>query len=182
MHFLFKPAAHYSSQFHWLPSAKWTHAKDFKVSFYRVRKQPSLEPIRDLSGAEESHQGPPVAEVQWLRSLPQSIFFSPILKKRKPTNFTLHQPTSWAAANEIGSNNTKKKLRGQYFRYADDWVLFLNCHPDKILEIKNIISEWITKNLKQKLSIEKTKITNISKEPVRFLGFAIGKYPHRRKC
>jgi hypothetical protein len=49
------------------------------------------------------------------------------------------------------------------------------------LEIKNIISEWITKNLKQKLSIEKTKITNISKEPVRFLGFAIGKYPHRRK-
>jgi len=74
------------------------------------------------------------------------------------------------------SDNTQIQLRYHYKRYADDWIIFLNCNLEVAENIKTELANYLTDTLKMSLSLEKTKIINIRKEPTRFLGFAIGMY------
>ena len=60
-----------------------------------------------------------------------------------------------------------------YTRYADDWILGISAPLRMVKEIKEKIQEWISYNLKVQLSPEKTKITNIRKSFVPFLGYYI---------
>ena len=62
-------------------------------------------------------------------------------------------------------------LRYSYTRYADDWIILTNTDCDTANQIKELINNWITKNLKLELSIEKTLITDLKKERAKFLGF-----------
>lgn len=67
----------------------------------------------------------------------------------------------------------KKLLRFSYTRYADDWLIMTNADEKICNDIKKKAAEILGNELKLELSEEKTKITEIIKEPVRFLGFCI---------
>lgn len=65
----------------------------------------------------------------------------------------------------------KTKLRPAFFvRYMDDWVLFTNSKENAQVW-KERISEFLHDKLKLELSGEKTLITNVTKRPIKFLGF-----------
>jgi len=60
-----------------------------------------------------------------------------------------------------------------YTRYADDWILGISAPLNLVKDLKEKIQEWISQNLKLQLSPEKTKITNIRRTYVAFLGYYI---------
>lgn len=57
-------------------------------------------------------------------------------------------------------------------RYADDWVLITNSKTNAE-KWKFRIKEYLQDTLKLRLSVEKTKITNVRSKPIEFLGFDI---------
>lgn len=67
------------------------------------------------------------------------------------------------------------KLTFRYFynRYADDFVIFVNKNNKICEQIKGLIAKYLQEELKLTLSIEKTKITNISKDKITYLGYSI---------
>lgn len=67
----------------------------------------------------------------------------------------------------------KQELRFAYFRYADDWIFFTNGNKILVKYIKNKVAAFLKYRLKLRLSLEKTKITNLYAENAKFLGFAI---------
>lgn len=68
--------------------------------------------------------------------------------------------------------NTKlTKIR--YYRYADDWILFVDGSRILPILIKNKIQTWLKTYLNLELSSEKTLITNLHKSFAHFLGFGI---------
>jgi RNA-directed DNA polymerase len=67
----------------------------------------------------------------------------------------------------------KQEVRFAYFRYADDWILFTNGNKTLVKYIKNKLAAFLKDRLKLRLSLEKTKITNLHAEDAKFLGFAI---------
>lgn len=64
----------------------------------------------------------------------------------------------------------------EYVRYADDWVLFSNLRIKDMMQIKQLCKTFLLEKLKLQLSEEKTKMTNIRKAEVKFLGFNIAFY------
>jgi group II intron reverse transcriptase/maturase len=75
----------------------------------------------------------------------------------------------------------RTKIRFVYVRYADDWVFFTNADYKTTLNIKEKINKFLEEVLKLTLSIEKTKITNVKKQTMNFLGFRLGYYASNRK-
>lgn len=65
------------------------------------------------------------------------------------------------------------KLRFQYGRYADDWIILKNADKNTNEKIKTHISKWLSENLKFTWSEEKTNITDIKKQEAKFLGFTL---------
>jgi hypothetical protein len=81
-----------------------------------------------------------------------------------------------------GKSN-KRELSLFYVRYADDWILLTTGNRQIGMYLKNKISAFLQNELELELSDEKTLVTNITKEPARFLGFevrATGKGPIKR--
>jgi retron-type reverse transcriptase len=74
------------------------------------------------------------------------------------------------------SDKTQISIRYHYTRYADDWIIFTNGNTQFAENIKKELSEFLEQTLQMSLSLEKTKIIDITKEPTTFLGFAIGNY------
>ena len=60
---------------------------------------------------------------------------------------------------------------GHALRAAHDWILLGNFGKELATRIQNHIKDFLEKELYATLSLEKTLITNIKKEPARFLGF-----------
>lgn len=60
------------------------------------------------------------------------------------------------------------KHRSCYVRYADDWIMISNGGKPRMEEWKSEISNWMQQTLRLKLSEEKTKITDMRKEPAKF--------------
>lgn len=58
-----------------------------------------------------------------------------------------------------------------FTRYADDWILGVGGDSKYAKNLKQEIDKWMNANLKLSLSPEKTKITNIRREFVPFLGY-----------
>lgn len=67
----------------------------------------------------------------------------------------------------------KSYLRYHYTRYADDWIFFVNGPPVIARYIKNKIASFLKYHLGLTLAMDKTKITDIRREPARFLSFSI---------
>ena len=64
-------------------------------------------------------------------------------------------------------------LKLYYVRYADDWLLGIWGSKNDAIIIREKIEVFLKERLDLELSIEKTKITNASKEKVQFLGYDI---------
>jgi len=69
-------------------------------------------------------------------------------------------------------------LKILYVRYADDWILLTNGNKEVADKIKKKISDFLLTRLELKLSDSKTTITDITKNPAKFLGFEL-KHPAR---
>jgi len=75
----------------------------------------------------------------------------------------------------------KNYLRVKYVRYADDFVVCIIGSKAMAEEIKGRISAFMRDELHLELSSEKTKITNLQDERVRFLGYEISKSQENTK-
>lgn len=71
------------------------------------------------------------------------------------------------------SYDRESELSIVYTRYADDIIIGIGSNRETTYSIKNEIQQWLTTNLKLEFSPEKTKITNIRKTFVPFLGYSI---------
>jgi hypothetical protein len=57
-----------------------------------------------------------------------------------------------------------------FVRYADDWIIGIRGSREETVNILNRCFIFLKEQLKLDLSLEKTKITNLGKEKVSFLG------------
>lgn len=81
-----------------------------------------------------------VRSIRSFGSLKDKLQLNSLLELKKNVNMTrLKFP------NTIVS---KKKVRILFYRYADDWILLSNCKKEYLLELKEVISEWLGKSLK----------------------------------
>ena len=71
------------------------------------------------------------------------------------------------------SNTSTIPIRSYYLRFADDWIFFTNTTSEIAEIIKQKIADFLLNELKMTLSPDKTKITNLKKNPAKFLGFDI---------
>lgn len=74
------------------------------------------------------------------------------------------------------ADKNKLKLKFAYTRYADDWILITNAKTQIIQNIKENCSKFLREELSATLEPDKTKITNMKKEPAKFLGYEIKVY------
>ena len=94
---------------------------------------------------------------------PQSLERRKLAKKLKSLRFE-----------RLKLNSLKEKgIRIEYVRYADDWMVGLSGNGNLANKIKEELSDFTKNYLGQKLHPTKTKITNIRKGNVHFLGYEI---------
>ena len=81
----------------------------------------------------------------------------------------------------LSSKRTSTTPKAEIFsRYADDWVLFLNCTHKEAVKYKSQIANYMKTNLYLELDQEKTLITPIE-EGISFLGFTIIKWSKKQR-
>ncbi len=71
-------------------------------------------------------------------------------------------------------------LRIFYVRYADDWILLTNANIQLANILKQKIAKWLRENLSATLSETQTFVTDIRKQPAKFLGFQITQPQHNK--
>lgn len=85
--------------------------------------------------------------------------------------------TSHLMRNMRSATDNQVELRIKYVRYADDWLLLTNGNLEVGVALRDKIRTFLQGELELELSMEKTQVTNITKDPAHFLGFEIkGKY------
>lgn len=65
--------------------------------------------------------------------------------------------------------------RMHYFRYADDFLIGVDGSKEDCVKLKNEINAFLQNKLNMVLNLEKTKITNATKDHAKFLGYRIHK-------
>lgn len=92
---------------------------------------------------------------------------------------TKHKYATKVSANGTVINSSKMralkstKLKPMFLtRYADDFVIFTNSYSSAV-KIKIATSQWIENNLKLKVNNEKSKVINLKKSNLNFLGYEI---------
>lgn len=60
-----------------------------------------------------------------------------------------------------------------YVRYADDWIIGVTGPKSLAIEIRDLVKDFLSKELKLELNMDKTKITNIGSNYAKFLGHYI---------
>lgn len=95
---------------------------------------------------------------------------NPETKKMLMRDFKEHQLVLFNTPS-YDQNTMRRKFI--YVRYADDWILGFRGTNLEALQLKESIGNYLKEHLKLTLSDEKTKITNIQKESILFLGYDI---------
>ena len=81
--------------------------------------------------------------------------------------------------------NTRRRLKWMgttpkyNIRYADDWVVLTSTQKEAI-RLKRVLIKYFRHKLKLELSIEKTQISDMRTDGIRFLGFVIMAQPPRK--
>lgn len=96
-----------------------------------------------------------------------------LFKKIKERKLIIHKKLDIKS-----SDQSNKELKLLYVRYADDWILLTNGNKLIATKIKQMISSFLEEKLGLRLSDKKTVITDIRKEPAKFLGFQL-RHPAR---
>jgi RNA-directed DNA polymerase len=122
---------------------------------------------------------------------PQGGIISPLLANVYLDTFDQWMNSNWEGketkhtySRQDGKYNALRKnsnLKPAFLvRYADDWVVLTNSH-NNAKKWKHKISIFLKEQLKLELSDEKTKITNIKKKHITFLGFDYKRVPGKSK-
>ncbi|MGH1262812.1 group II intron reverse transcriptase/maturase [Bacillus cereus] len=122
---------------------------------------------------------------------PQGGIISPLLANAYLDSFDKWVVREWESKktkHEYGRNSEMYKalrkrsnLNPAYLiRYADDWVIVTDSKKNAE-KIKYKAEKYLEKSLKISLSKEKTLITNVTKKPVKFLGFTIKLEPGKAR-
>lgn len=67
----------------------------------------------------------------------------------------------------------KRDIEKKYVRYADDFLVGIKGPKSKAEEVREQLREYLARELKIELNMEKTKITNITSKETPFLGYEI---------
>lgn len=70
-------------------------------------------------------------------------------------------------------DHERNKIRHFYNRYADDFLILTNWNTEYCQTLKEKIASFLWEELKLKLSEEKTLITDLRQEQVKYLGFVL---------
>jgi len=114
---------------------------------------------------------------------PQGGIISPLLANVYLNSFDWYVSNAWETKktrndykrqdSRLDALKTGSKLAPAYLvRYADDWVIITNTRANAVLW-KEKAKQYLASELKLELSDEKTKITQISRKPIEFLGIKI---------
>nr|AVR57750.1 hypothetical protein C0989_000010 [Termitomyces sp. T132] len=117
----------------------------------KPRVSPSYTKIRYLKKLAEKAVPRDVASIKEIH------------KKLLNTEYTLHNDPGF------------KRLF--YVRYADDWIIGIRGSNKDAIEIKNSIHDYL-KSIDLTLSAEKTKITNLNTDTIKFLGIEMTRSSH----
>lgn len=126
------------------------------------------------------------------KGVPQGGILSPLL-----ANIVLNELDQWIASqwqhfptvNDFKNNvsnkyrhlRNKSKLKEIYLvRYADDFKIFCKKKEDAV-KIYHAVKQWLKERLSLEISEEKSKITDVRKNPSEFLGFKIKAYKKNKK-
>lgn len=112
-------------------------------------------------------------------------------KRRKPNREYTKLQRELTAARKEGNKEKAKRIlkekrklpsidthdndfkRVKYIRYADDFLIGFIGSKEEAIKIKEEIADFLKKELKLELAMDKTLITNVSKEKARFLNYEI---------
>jgi group II intron reverse transcriptase/maturase len=114
---------------------------------------------------------------------PQGGIISPLLANVYLNSFDWYVSNSWETKKtkrQYSSRDSRMESLKSYtklvpaylIRYADDWVIITNTRANAILW-KEKAKSFLQKELKLELSEDKTKITQVSRKPISFLGIKI---------
>jgi len=99
------------------------------------------------------------------------------LRNHKPESVTrkeIAKELKKIRAERFTMNSLKDKtIRIEYVRYADDWMVGVSGDSELAHKIKDEISNFTVKTLEQKIHPLKTKVTDLRKGNVHFLGYDI---------
>jgi hypothetical protein len=93
--------------------------------------------------------------------------------KETPNSETLKELRYWKKQQLNTPFSTTTGTKIHYVRYADDFLIGVRGNHEKAEEIKLDVRDFLKKNLDIELNLEKTKVTNINKEAILFLGYLI---------
>ncbi|MDO8057549.1 reverse transcriptase domain-containing protein ['Gossypium sp.' phytoplasma] len=80
--------------------------------------------------------------------------------------------TNWGSISISKYINLNPKIRVEYIRYADDFIIGVKGEYDKAEKIKNQVVQWLEQDLKLTINKNKSKIAKASKG-TRFLSYMI---------
>lgn len=105
-------------------------------------------------------------QIKWLNPSDQKVAVERKLALANASKQLLKTPSK---------DMTKIRLRFFLIRYADDWIFFTNAKPVLAQLVKNKIASFLKDYLSLTLAPDKTKITDLTKERAKFLGFSISR-------
>lgn len=102
--------------------------------------------------------------------------------KKELQRHELHSPAHQKFVNKIKALRKErfeipslknKVIRIEYVRYADDWMIGIAGDKTLAFNVKEKVDNFMKSTLDQKLNASKTKVTNLRKGNVKFLGYEI---------
>lgn len=79
-----------------------------------------------------------------------------------------------------GPTDTQHYRRLCYVRYADNFVIFASASHEYMIDLRVRVAHFLKKELGLTLNLENTRIINVNKQEIPFLGFSLRNYPDRR--
>lgn len=128
-------------------------------------KTPTTKIYKKLKSKIDSHRARIkrlIAKTQGVNANNVKAYRELVREKRQAKRKMLHAPYI---------DRKKKLLTFSYTRYADDWIILTNANKKVCEKIKKLLTDILITEFKLELSDEKTKITDLNKEFVFFLGF-----------
>lgn len=146
----------------------------------------SFKAVRYIKKEYSSYRQDILRELKWQKNLKAtlkselapdevSLIRNNLFQNIKRLRFLTHKKNQLQT-----SDPNKRVVLFLFIRYADDWILLLNCSKEIAQIVKEKIAFFLDSKLALKLSPNKTSITDIRKEPARFLGYQL-KHPTKGK-